>query len=215
MHRHRVCCVCSWWQKRVLLLVATPTIRSESMEKLWSLIRVPCSISRPKWIRLWVRFCNRKDELKITNNSGICEKHFGDGLMKDGCRKTLRWELNPAPTKYSADIDVAPSVLPTPLSQRKPPTDRSSPDELKTFRQEDEIKSFVDISDALCPVGYQLEVHHADKKAIFYKMEKNSIGIPNVTETIVLDEQLHVKLYKNSLPIPLPTTSMFPGGEIR
>ena len=35
-------------------------------------------------------------------------------------------------------------------------------------------------------------------------MEINSIGIPEVTQTIVIDERLHVKLYKNSLPIPLP-----------
>ena len=35
-------------------------------------------------------------------------------------------------------------------------------------------------------------------------METNSIGIPEVTQTIVIDDQLHVKLYKNSLPIPLP-----------
>lgn len=76
-------------------------------------------------LRLWLRFCNRKDKIKITNNIGICEKHFDEELIKYGSRKTLRWALDPAPTKYPANIDVPPSVLPTPSSRRKPPTQHS------------------------------------------------------------------------------------------
>jgi hypothetical protein len=94
--------------------------------------------------------------------------------------------------------------VPTPPSYRRP-TDRSSPDELKEFQRNDEIKSLADITDSLCPAGYKLELHDlTSKKAILYKMETNTHGIPEVTETIVIDEELHVKLYKKSLPIPLP-----------
>ena len=155
--------------------------------------------------REWIRFCNRKDAFQVTNNSGVCTKHFEKRYIRQGDRKTLIWALNPVPTIYAAAKDVPPSVLPTPTSHRKPPTDRSSPDELNAFRQEDKIKSFSDISDTLCPAGFKLEIHHAPRKrAIFYKMETNSIGIPEATQTIVIDEQFHVRLYKNSLPIPLP-----------
>ena len=155
--------------------------------------------------RAWVRFCNRKDKFTISRNSGICTKHFDEKFIKDGSRKTLKWAIGPVPTKFSADVNVPLSVLPTPTSHRKPPTDRSSPDEMPAFRQGEDIKGFSEITDAVCPAGFKLEVHDAGRKrAIFYKMETNSIGIPEVTQTIVIDEQLHVKLYKNSLPIPLP-----------
>ena len=113
---------------------------------------------------------------------------------------TLKWELNSVPTKYAPDIVVPPSMIPTPTTTRKLPTDRSSPDETSAFNQADEIKDFSEISDELCPVGYKLEVQPLDNKAIFNNMEKNSIGIPEVAETIVLDEKLHVKLYKTRYP---------------
>ena len=154
--------------------------------------------------REWVRFCNRKRAFDITNNSGICTKHFEERFVNDGERKTLKWMLNPIPSKYCADIHIPPSVLPTPTSNRKPPTDRSSPDELSSFKEEDDINKFADISTSHCPEGFKLEIHNDNNKAIFYKMETNSLGIPEVTQTIVIDEQLHVKLYKNSFPIPLP-----------
>lgn len=169
-----------------------------------TVIKFPNGKRNESLLPAWVRFCNRKYEFLITNNTGICVKHFDDKFVNNGTRKTLKWELNPVPTIYSSNIEVPPSVIPTTPSHRKPPTDRSSPDEINAFKQADEIKGFADISNELCPPGYQLEVHHAEKKAIFYKMVKTSIGIPEVTETIVIDEQLHVKLYKNSLPIPLP-----------
>ena len=45
-------------------------------------------------------------------------------------------------------------------------------------------------------------------------MEMNSIGIPEVTQTIVIGEELHLKLYKNSLPISLPKC-FTTGGDCR
>jgi hypothetical protein len=48
-----------------------------------------------------------------------------------------------------------------------------------------------------------LELHDG-KAVILYKMEYSVPNVPEVTETIVIDEKLHVKLYKKSIPIPLP-----------
>ena len=45
---------------------------------------------------------------------------------------------------------------------------------------------------------------HDGKAAILYKLEMTENNIPEVTETIVIDQELHVKLYKRSIPIPLP-----------
>ena len=66
------------------------------------------------------------------------------------------------------------------------------------------MESLADISDAVCPTGYKREVH--EKAVILYKLEQteNNHSIPQVTETIVIDEMFHVKLYKTSIPIPLP-----------
>ena len=84
--------------------------------------------------------------------------------------------MNLVLTKYSSDTPVPLSVLPTIPSYRKPPADRSSPDEINAFRPANEIKGFVEISDNLCPAGYKLEIHEENKKAIIYKMEKNSLN---------------------------------------
>ena len=35
-------------------------------------------------------------------------------------------------------------------------------------------------------------------------MEYSVPNVPEVTETIVIDADLHIKLYKKSIPIPLP-----------
>ena len=60
-----------------------------------------------------------------------------------------------------------------------------------------------DINDSICPTRYKLEVYEG-KVPILYKLETTVNEIPQVTETIVIDKELHVKLYKNSVPIPLP-----------
>ena len=106
----------------------------------------------------WVRFCNQKS-MRITSNSGICTKHFDAVFVKEGFRKTLKWDLNPIPTNYRPDVDMPPSLFPTPKTYRKPPSDRSSPDELNDFKKNDAINTIDDITDAVCPPGYKLEVH--------------------------------------------------------
>ena len=98
---------------------------------------------------------------------------------------------------------VPPSLLPTTPTTRKPPTDRSQPDQFNDFQKNDLIKSLSDITDSVCPTGYKLEVHDG-KAAIMYKLEPTVNDIQQVTETIVIDKELHVKLYKKSIPIPLP-----------
>ena len=119
----------------------------------------PDKDKKPELHREWVRFCNQKNDFKITGNNGICEKHFDNKLIKDGVRKTLHWNRDPAPTNYS--ISVPPSTLPTPKTHRKPPTNRTSPDELLDFQKDDSIRNFGDLTDNLCPDGYKLELHEA------------------------------------------------------
>ena len=164
----------------------------------------PKQSKHPDLYRKWVSFCVQKDFV-LTENSGICSHHFNAEYIKVGKRKTLRWVLAPVPTNYG-DLDIPHSVRPTPTHTRKPPTDRSTlPDQLNDFRAQDAISNFDDLDESICPPGYKLEVHEENRKAIFYKMEKNNLhNIPEVTATIVVDDTLCVKLYKSNLPLPLP-----------
>ena len=57
-------------------------------------------------------------------------------------------------------------------------------------------RNFGDIDDSICPPGYNLELHEEDRKVIFYKMENNTLhSIPDMTATIVVNENMNVELY--------------------
>ena len=42
----------------------------------------PDEKEKPDLRRNWVRFCNQKNDFKITVNSGICEKHFDTKFIR-------------------------------------------------------------------------------------------------------------------------------------
>ena len=162
--------------------------------------KFPDREKKPELFKAWVRFINRPN-FNVTKNSGICLNHFNEKFIKVGQRKTLRWELDPEPSVY--DVPMLPSVAPTPVSKRKKPKDRSSPDEIKQFTENDIIRSFADITTDMCPQGFTFEQHTT--AAIFYKLEHSKKhNIPQISATITIDTNLHVKLYKKQSPIPLP-----------
>ena len=165
-----------------------------------TVFQFPDPIKKPELFKKWVRFVNRQ-EFTVMENSGMCAKHFEDKFIKVGKRKTLRWDLDPEPTIYA--VPILPSLIPTPETKRKKPTDRSIiPDEMATFTEVHQIKSLSDIDSSMCPSGFVLEMHQ--NTAIFYKLERAQNNVPEVTATIIIDEALHVKLFKKSSPIPLP-----------
>jgi len=155
-----------------------------------SVLHFPDKTRKPDLYRKWVRFVNRESWAPKSSDSKF---------IKSGCRKTLKCELDPVPTDYCQYLP--PSVIPTIETPRKPPIDRNfKEDEIHSFKQDHAISEFSDITDDLCPPGYTLERH--ERSAIFYKLEMKDV--PKVTETIIIDDKLHVKLFKKSIPIPLP-----------
>ena len=71
------------------------------------------------------------------------------------------------------------------------------------FDKSDEIKTFSEITNKLCPFEYKLDLN--EQKATFYKTEHHATySIPQITETITVDKFFHVKLFLNSSPVPLP-----------
>ena len=147
--------------------------------------------------RSWLKF-NKRKESTVNKYVGICHLHFNTNFIKDGKRKTLLWKKNPIPTKqFSDDPDVTPVQ-----NLRKPPTERGIfPDELEDFNQRDKIRSFDDITEDMCPKDYSFQKTH--DKITMYQLERD-LTPPQVTYGIIIDNNLHVKLFKNSVPIPLP-----------
>ena len=56
--------------------------------------------------------------------------------------------------------------------------------------------------ESMCPAGYSCTKY--DDHVVYYKMEISEKSIPCVTETIQVDNLLHVQLFFKSLPLPLP-----------
>ena len=108
-------------------------------------------------------------------NSGICAKHFGEKYLKQELRTTLRWDSNPIPSIYSNTDSVPPSILPTPKTFRKLPSVRKPliPDERELFGKSDEIKTFSELTDKLCPFEYKLDLD--EEKGTFYKTEYHAM----------------------------------------
>ena len=63
-------------------------------------------------------------------------------------------ELQPVPCFYSGNEFIPPSVIPTPKTQRKPPSRVTAlPDQLDDFNDHDKISYFSSIGKSLCSVA--------------------------------------------------------------
>ena len=94
--------------------------------------------------------------------------------------------------------------MPTPKTQRKPPTRVTPlPDLLDDFNDHDKISDFSSVGESLCLSGYKLQ--NDKSRAVCYKLEScKTFDIPTVTKTIVTGDYLHVKLFFSGSSIPLP-----------
>ena len=165
---------------------------------------------KPDLYKKWLRFLNRKDseagslkKWEPTKYTGICSKHFEPKFLKIGKRTTLKWELNPVPTIYPEGI--LPSLLPTPSTSRKPPINRNlEVDETVLFKEND-ILSFTQLKNgSFCLQDYHF-ICNNDDEVIFYKIDTDEkFNIPYVSECIVIDQDLNVKLFLKGSPLPLP-----------
>ena len=162
-------------------------------------------MDKPDLNQRWIKFVNRKD-WKPTSYSGICIKHFENKYIKIGKRARLLYELLPIPTISGNSDDVPLSLQPTPsLPLRKPPKKRSiatTNNEMESFRANDKIKDFTCVSESMCPFGFSFM--KCEGYVIFYKLGKNHHNVPEVAESIKVDEQMHVKLFFRGLTVPLP-----------
>ena len=157
---------------------------------------------------IWLKFCNRKDLRADSKCIFVCEKHFDDKYIKRNLeRLRLINELDPIPT-ISPDIYVEmPSCAPSTSHQtRKLPKERIfQQDEYERYKADFTIESFDEINESLLEfLGPDYECTRYDDHVIFYKFIKNELSVPEVTDCIRIDSEMHVKLFYKGSPIPLP-----------
>ena len=113
----------------------------------------------------------------------------------------MRWELKPVLSIYSDNESISPSVMPRPKIQRKPPSRVTAlPDQLDDFNDHDKISDFSSFGESLCPSGCKLQIDKS--RAVFYKLENcKTFDIPTGTESILIDDDLHVKSFFSGFPI--------------
>ena len=173
----------------------------------------PWQVSTFPWknevlLRRWMKFVNRRDwEPKRT--SILCEKYFDEEFISRGKRCTLKWSMDPVPTKHSFVAIKRPFTLTEMSTPRKPPKIRYiEPDQLPDFLEKNKIESFAKIDQLKhCPPGYS-SVRN-ETSIIFHVMAADDPGFPFVSRCIMIDNEindLHVNLEFNGrmLPFQLP-----------
>ena len=116
-------------------------------------------------------------------------------------RTHLNRELDPVPPIYPVGHATTSSLLPfSSSSLRKPPTDRTEPDQLPYYHREHKICDLDALNENLLP-GFTFKKY--DDHAIYFLVEFSS-GIPQVTQSIIVDVNLDVKLFYKDSPIAFP-----------
>ena len=109
--------------------------------------------------------------------------------------------MNPVPIVYPKNLLSNPSSLPIQQTTSSLPRKRSFPDELSTYQQRDVIRTFQDLNESIAPAGFQFK--ELDN-CIIYPFSFDGTKFLKILESIKLDDDLHVKLQYNDMPLPLP-----------
>ena len=109
--------------------------------------------------------------------------------------------MNPVPAVYPQNLLSNLSLLPTQQTTCSLPRKISFPDELSTFQQRDTIRIFQDLNESIAPAGFQFR--ELDN-CIIYPFSLDGTKFLKILESIKLDDDLHVKLQYNGMPLLLP-----------
>ena len=87
-------------------------------------------VKKEDLLQRWVNFVKCQD-WRLNPISLLCEKHFEEKFIIRRNRCTLKWDLNPFPTKQGASALKRPSILLKLSAPHKPPKIRNiDPDQL-------------------------------------------------------------------------------------
>ena len=160
--------------------------------------------------RRWVKFVNRKD-WQPTSSSFICSKHFEPKYYKKGAtdkRCRLIKKLKPVPSIFDPENTLSSSsstinlTSPILVPRRSPRKRDYQEDQYDDFLADDLIRGFNDLNESLSPPSYSFKLNN--DHAIFFKLIDNVSFVPEVTDCIMVDKEMHVKLFYKGAPLPLP-----------
>ena len=156
----------------------------------------------------WLLFANRESSLK---HLFVCYKHFEGKFLRNTAKYVkLIKNLKPVPTIIPKTQKIsnlpATAILETIKPSRKPPTIRVfQKDEMDMFTKQDQITSLNDITESsLKTIGLDFFMNREEDFLTLYRIEKNNIGIPDVSYCIRIDQNLRVMLFYRNSPISLP-----------
>ena len=109
--------------------------------------------------------------------------------------------MNLVPAVYPQNLLSNLSSLPTQQTTSSLPRKISFPDELSTFQQRDAIRIIQDLNESIAPAGFQFK--ELDN-CIIYPFSFDGTKFLKILESIKLDDDLHVKLQYDGMPLPLP-----------
>ena len=114
-------------------------------------------------------------------------------------------KLKPVPTIFypeESQLSAEPKYSPISVPRKSLTKRVYQQDQFKLSREQEKIKSFDDIDSTLTPMGYTFQKY--DNHVAFYHLETNMLNVPEVTDCVRLDQDLHVKLFYKGSPLPLP-----------
>ena len=101
--------------------------------------------------------------------------------------------MKSVPTVYPQKLVSKSPSLPTQRTTCSLPRKITFPDELLTFQQHDIIRTFQYLNESIAPVGFQFtEFKELDNCVLYFQL------------SIKVDEDFHVQLQCNGMPLPLP-----------
>ena len=106
--------------------------------------------------------------------------------------------MNPVPTLYPQNLLSNPSLLPR---QQTTCQKNILPRRIVKFQQCDIIRTFQDLNESIAPVGFQLK--ELDN-CIIYPFSFDGTIFLKILESIKLDDDIHVKMQYNGMPLSLP-----------
>ena len=111
--------------------------------------------------------------------------------------------MNPVPTVYPQKLLKKPCSLPTQQATRSLRRKRSFPDELSIFQQRNIIRTFRDLNESVAPADFQFK--ELDKCVLcFHLVFDDETKFPKILESLKVDDDLHVLLQYNGMPLALP-----------
>ena len=116
--------------------------------------------------------------------------------------------MKPVPTMFdpkkviNKNSEISNVTLPICIPRRTPRKRLYQEDQYESCISKDSVKDSKCLNESFSHSGYTFRKN--DDHVLFYKLEENEMSIPEVTNCIRIDSELHVQPFFKGAPVPLP-----------